>query len=289
MYQMWKEAIMKIGVSLFPARHPIDAAVVAQKAEALGFDSFWVGEHPVMPVQSTSPAPGSSGGSIPDFYSRLVDPFVALGRASAVTTTLKLGTGVTLVPERNPLLLAKEVATLDYFSRGRFLFGIGAGWNKEETEILGGNFAHRWTQTREAIEAMKALWAKEAAEYHGTYYDFPPVRSFPRPVQQPHPPIFLGGSAKQVFKRAVAYGNGWMPTRSTPELIKQGRTILNELAVEAGRDPRSLEVLAYLVPADRAALQALAEAGADAVVVRLEGESEAAALAQLEEIAQKVL
>lgn len=242
-----------------------------------------------MPVQSTSPAPGSSGGSIPDFYSRLVDPFVALARASAVTTTLKLGTGVTLVPERHPLLLAKEVATLDYFSKGRFLFGIGAGWNKGETEIMGGNFAHRWTQTREAIEAMKALWADEAAEYHGTYYDFPPVRSFPRPVQQPHPPIFLGGSAKQVFKRTVAYGNGWMPTRSTPELIRQGRAILNDLAVEAGRDPKSLEVLAYLVPADRIVLQALAEAGADAAVVRLEGESEAAALAQLEQIAQKVL
>ena len=160
---------------------------------------------------------------------------MALARASAVTTRLKLGTGITLVPERNPLLLAKEVATLDYFSKGRFLFGIGAGWNKEETEIMGGNFAHRWTQTREAIEAMKALWANEAAEYHGIYYDFPLVRSFPRPVQQPHPPIFLGGVAQQVFKRIVAYGNGWMPTRSTPELIRQGRAVLNELAVEAGR------------------------------------------------------
>ena len=121
--------------------------MVAQKAEVLGFDSLWLGEHPVMPVHSTSPAPGSSGGSIPDFYSRLVDPFVALARAS-VTTRLKLGTGITLVPERNPLLLAKEVATLDYFSKGRFLFGIGAGWNKEETELMGGNFVHRWTQTR---------------------------------------------------------------------------------------------------------------------------------------------
>jgi len=280
---------MNIGVSLFSARHPIDPAVVAQQAEALGFDSLWLGEHPVMPVHSASPAPGSSGGSIPDFYSRLVDPFVALARASAVTTTLKLGTGVTLVPERNLLLLAKEVATLDYFSRGRFLFGIGAGWNQEETEIMGGNFAHRWTQTREAIEAMKALWTNEAAEYHGTYYDFPPVRSFPRPVQQPHPPIFLGGAAQQVFKRIVAYGNGWMPTRSTPELIRQGRAILNELAVEAGRDPQSITVLAYIVPADRALLQALAEAGADGAVVRLEGESEAAALAQLEQLAQQVL
>src|SRR2546428_10225487 len=252
---------MNIGVSVFSARHPLDPAVVAQKAEALGFDSLWLGEHPVMPVHSASPAPGTSGGSIPDFYSRLVDPFVALARASAVTTTLKLGTGITLVPERNPLLLAKEVATLDYFSRGRFLFGIGAGWNQEETEIMGGNFAHRWTQTREAIEAMKALWTNEAAEYHGTYYDFPAVRSFPRPVQQPQPSIFLGGAAQQVFKRIVAYGNGWMPTRSTPELIRQGGAILNELAVEAGREPPSITVLASILPADRPLPQHPAEAG----------------------------
>ena len=280
---------MNIGISVFSGRHPLDPAVVAQKAEALGFDSLWLGEHPVMPVHSASPAPGTSGGSIPDFYSRLVDPFVALARASAVTTRLKLGTGVTLVPERNPLLLAKEVATLDYFSQGRFCFGIGAGWNQEETTIMGGNFAHRWTQTREAIEAMKALWTNEAAEYHGTYYDFPLVRSFPRPVQQPHPPIFLGGAAQQVFKRIVAYGNGWMPTRSTPELIRQGRAVLNELAVEAGRDPASITVLAYIVPTDRALLHDLAEAGADAAVVRLEADSDAAAVAQLEQMAQQVL
>jgi probable F420-dependent oxidoreductase len=280
---------MNIGISLFPGQQPVDVAVVAQKAEALGFDSLWMGEHPIMPVHSTSPAPGSSGGSIPDFYSRLVDPFVALARASAVTTTLKLGTGITLVPERNPLLLAKEVATLDYFSRGRFLFGIGAGWNQAETEIMGGNFTHRWTQTREAIEAMKALWANEATEYHGTYYDFPLVRSFPRPVQQPHPPILLGGTAQQVFKRTIEYGNGWMPTRSTPELIRQGRAVLNELAVEAGRDPKSIAILAYIVPADRTELQALADAGVDAAVVRLEGESEAVTLTTLERLAQQVL
>jgi probable F420-dependent oxidoreductase len=280
---------MHIGISLFPGQQPVDPAIVAQKAEALGFASFWLGEHPVMPVHSTAPAPGSSGASMPDFYSRLVDPFVALARASAVTTTLKLGTGITLVPERNPLLLAKEVATLDYFSGGRFVFGIGAGWNKEETEIMGGNFAHRWTQTREAIAAMKALWANDTAEYHGTYYDFPPVRSFPRPAQQPHPPIFLGGTAPQVFKRTVEYGNGWMPTRSTPELLRQGRAVLDELAVHAGRDPQSIAILAYLVPADRATLQSLAAAGADGAVVRLEGESEAAALAQLEQLAQQVL
>jgi probable F420-dependent oxidoreductase len=280
---------MNVGISLFSGRQPLDTAVLAQQAEALGFDALWMGEHPVMPVHSTAPAPGSAGGPIPDFYSRLVDPFVALARASAVTTTLKLGTGITLVPERNPLLLAKEVATLDYFSRGRFLFGIGAGWNKEETEIMRGNFAHRWTQTREAIEAMKALWANEAAEYHGTYYNFPLVRSFPRPVQQPHPPIFLGGVAPQVFKRIVTYGNGWMPTRSTPDVIRQGRAVLNELALEAGRDPRSITVLAYLAPTDRAVLEDLLAAGADGAVVRIEGASEPEALAALEQTARQVL
>jgi probable F420-dependent oxidoreductase len=280
---------MKIGILMFPTQQPVDVAVVARQAEELGFDSLWVGEHPVMPVHSTSPFPGSPDGRIPASYSWFVDPFVTLARASAVTTTLKLGTGITLVPERNPLLLAKEIATLDYFSRGRFLFGIGAGWNKEETEIMGGNFAHRWTQTREAVEAMQALWTNEAAEYHGQYYDFPPVRSFPRPVQQPHPPIFLGGSAPQVFKRTVEYGNGWMPTRSTPELIKRGRAMLNELAAKAGRDPKSIEVMAYIAPPDRAALQALAEAGADAAVLLLASEPEGAALAELEQMAQKVL
>src|SRR4029450_9702060 len=245
-----KEAIMNIGISLFSGRQPIDTAVVAQKAEALGFDSLWLGEHPVIPVHSSSPAPGTSGGGFLDFYSRLVDPFVALARASAVTTRLKLGTGITLVPERNPLLLAKEIATLDYYSGGRFLFGIGTGWHKEETEIMGGTFAHRWSQTREAIEAMKQLWTNEAAEYHGTYYDFPLVRSFPRPIQQPHPPIYIGGVATNVFKRTIEHGNGWMPTRATPELVQQGRHTLNELAVEAGRDPHSITIMAYLAPRD---------------------------------------
>jgi len=280
---------MKIGIMMFPTRHPVDVVVVAQQAEALGFDSLWVGEHPIMPVHSTSPFPGSPDGQIPESYSWFVDPFVALARASAVTTTLKLGTGITLVPERHPLLLAKEIATLDYFSQGRFIFGIGAGWHKEETAIMGGTFAHRWTQTREAIEAMQALWANEAAEYHGTYYDFPPVRSFPRPVQRPHPPIFLGGSARQVFQRTVAYGNGWMPTRSTPETIRQGRAVLNELAGHAGRDPQSIAILAYLAPRDRASLQALEEAGADAATVMLTSESETAALAELEQLAQQTL
>ena len=280
---------MKVGLLMFPTREPVDIAIVARQAEALGFDSLWVGEHPIMPVHSASPFPGSPDGVIPPTYSWFMDPFVALARASAVTTTLRLGTGITLIPERNPLLLAKEVATLDYFSGGRFVFGVGAGWNKEETEIMGGDFTHRWTQTREAIEAMKALWANEAAEYHGTYYNFPLVRSYPRPVQKPHPPIFLGGVAPQVFQRTVAYGNGWMPTRSTPELIKRGRAVLTELAQHAGRDPQSIEVLAYIVPPERATLQGLEEAGANAAVLALSKESETETLTELERLARQVL
>lgn len=280
---------MNLGIMLWPIPQPIDVAVVAQKAEELGFESLWVGEHPVMPVHGASRFPGSADGVIPDDYSRFLDPFVTLARASAVTTKMRLGTGITLIPERNPLLLAKEVATLDYFSGGRFVFGIGAGWHKEETEMMGGDFTHRWTQTREAVEAMQKLWTNDAAEHHGHYYDFPLVRSFPRPKQTPHPPIFLGGAAGQVFHRTVAYGNGWMPTRSTPELIQRGRNTLDELATEAGRDPKSIEILAYLVPPDREKLQALEAAGADSAVLMLDQETEAAALATLEQWARDLL
>ena len=173
--------------------YSLDVAILAEKAEDLGFESFWVAEHPVMPVNTpSSPYRGSPDGVIPDSFGRLVDPLVALARASAVTQTIRLGTAVCLVPERNPLLLAKEIATLDHFSGGRFTFGIGAGWVKEETEIMGGDFPHRWTQTREAVLAMKELWTKEEAEYHGRYYDFPTVRCFPKPAQKPHPPILPG-------------------------------------------------------------------------------------------------
>jgi probable F420-dependent oxidoreductase len=164
---------MKVGIFHYlSTAYAIDPAVLAKRAEELGFDSFWLPEHPIMPVTTVTPFP--LGGPIPAFYADLIDPFVGLARASAVTKTIKLGTGICLVPERNPLLLAKEIATLDHFSGGRVLFGIGAGWLKEETEIMGGDFAHRWTQTQEAVMAMKALWTQEEAEYHGKYYNFPP-------------------------------------------------------------------------------------------------------------------
>ena len=164
---------MKVGVLTFPTNPPVDVAVLARRAEELGYNSLWVGEHPIMPVNSVSPFPGSPDGAIPESYSWFVDPFVALARASGVTSRMKLGMGICLIPERNPLILAKETATLDYYSGGRFIFGIGAGWNREETEIMGGDFPHRWTQTREAVEVIRELWTKDEAEYHGKYYDFP--------------------------------------------------------------------------------------------------------------------
>lgn len=236
---------MKVGVFLFATDMSADPAAVAKKAEECGFDSFWVPEHAVIPLRTSSPYPGARDGIIPDAYGRIMDPFIALARASAVTKTIQLGTGICLIPERNPLLLAKEVATLDRLSGGRFLLGIGAGWLKEETEIMGGNFEHRWAQTKDGVLAMKELWTKDESEYQGKFYNFPKVRSFPKPAQKPHPPVYMGGTSKYVFKRVVEWGNGWMPVRFKPEDLKEGRQTLNELAKRAGRDPESIAVLAF--------------------------------------------
>ena len=279
---------MDIGISTFLTDYSVDVAVMARRAEELGFASLWLPEHSILPVNSGTPWPGSADGKIPKVYADIVDPFVALGRASAVTTTLKLGTGICLGPERNPLLLAKEVATIDMYSKGRFQFGIGAGWLREETDIMGGDFAHRWAQTREAILAMKQLWTTVESEYHGKYYDFPPVYSFPGPAQRPHPPVLLGGMAKNVFKRVVEYGDGWMPNRVTPEDVKKGRAKLDELADAAGRDPKSIQIMVFGQQADRDLLKTLEEAGADSVAVRLETASEDEALNSLEKMAEAV-
>jgi probable F420-dependent oxidoreductase len=280
---------MDIGISTFPTDYSIDIALLAKRAEEMGFASLYVPEHPILPVETTSPWPGSPDGVIPKVYADMVDPFVALGRASAVTSTLKLGTGICLVPERNPLLLAKEVATLDMYSKGRFLFGIGAGWLKEETEIMGADYPHRWAQTREAILAMKELWTQVKSEYHGKYYDFPPVFSFPRSVQRPHPPVLLGGMAKNVFKRVVEYGDGWLPNRVAPDDIKAGRAKLDELAEAAGRDPSSLQIQVFGQQPDRDLVRQFEEAGAQAVLIRVPTADESESLATLEKIAEAVL
>ena len=281
---------MNIGISTPLPAYKVNAAVTASKAEELGFDSIWYAEHPVMPVHTTSPFAGSSDGVIPETYAHFADPFIALAQASGATHTIKLATGITLIPERNPLLLAKEVATLDLFSGGRFILGIGAGWLREETEMLGGNFEHRWSQTRESILAMKEMWTKDEAEFHGTYYDFPPVKVYPKPAQKPHPPVVLGGMAKNVFKRIIAWGDGWLPNRVTPALVEDGRAQLDALAGEAGRDPASISISVYGQEADLDLIRSFLDAGADRVVVRPNAtDTEEAMARELERIAEAVL
>jgi probable F420-dependent oxidoreductase len=280
---------MKIGISTFVTGYSIHPAVLAQRVEALGFESFWVPEHPIIPVQTTTPFPGSADGIIPDHYAKWLDPFVTLATAAAVTKTLKIGTGICLVPERNPLHLAKEVASLDYLSGGRFSLGIGAGWLKEETEIFGANYPRRWSWTRECILALKELWTKDEAEFHGEFIHFPAVKSFPKPVQRPHPPVILGGMAHNVFKRAVEYGNGWLPNRVTPDEVKAGRAELDRRAVEAGRDPASIEISVFGQPPDPDLIKRFEDAGAVRVMVRLMATPEQEALTELEAIAKRVL
>jgi probable F420-dependent oxidoreductase len=281
---------MNVGVSVPLPAYKVDVAFMARTAEALGFESLWCAEHPIMPVQSTSRFPGSPDGVIPESYAHFVDPFVALARASGVTTKLKLGTGITLVPERNPLLLAKEISTLDLFSGGRFLFGIGTGWHREETTIMGGDFDHRWSQAREAVLVMKELWTKPEAEYHGKYYDFPPVKSYPKPAQKPHPPVILGGHAKSVLQRVVEWGDGWLPNRASPEEVEAGRAKLNTAAKQAGRDPSSITISVFGQAPDRPLVRRFLDAGADRVIIRpATANTEQEMRAELERIADAVL
>ena len=275
---------MNVGVSTPLPAYEIDPAFMARRAEELGFESIWYADHPIMPVETTSEI------VVPESYSHFADPFIALARASGATSTIKLGTGITLVPERNPLLLAKEVSCLDLFSGGRFLFGVGAGWVREETEIMGGDFDRRWTQVRESVLAMKELWAHEEAEYHGRYFDFPPIRSFPKPAQKPHPPVLLGGMANNVLKRVVAWGDGWLPNQVTPTQVEESRKIIDALAGEAGRDPASITITIYGQPPDPRVVTDFLQAGADRVVVRPERvDGEQAMSEQLERMAEAAL
>ena len=281
---------MNIGVSVPLPAYLVDVGAMARKAEELGFESFWCAEHPFIPVQTASRFPGSADGVIPEEYSHFVDPFVALARAWGTTSRIKLATGIVLVPERHPLVLAKEVSTLDLFSGGRFLFGIGAGWLREETQIMGGDFDHRWTQTRESVLAMKELWTKTEAEFHGKYYDFPPVRSYPKPAQKPHPPVLLGGGAKNVLQRVASWGDGWLPNRVTPDQLRESRATLDPLAKDAGRDPAALTISVHGQPADRDLVRRLLDAGATRVIIRpATSRTEAAMVSELTRIAETVL
>jgi len=233
---------MKIGINMMATAQAADVTAVARKAEALGFESLWLPEHPILPVHYTSRYPFSEDGVIPEIFGQFVDPLIGLSFAAAVTTKLKLATGICLIPERDPIVTAKAVATLDHYSNGRVLFGIGAGWLPEETEIMGAQFATRWARTKESILAMKALWKIGQAEYHGKFIDFPAVKVYPQPKQKPHPPVLLGGHGDIALKRVVTWCEGWFPFQLSPEVLKGEIQKLRRLAEEAGRDPDSIDV-----------------------------------------------
>jgi probable F420-dependent oxidoreductase len=256
---------MKFGITMFPTDESIPVVELARAVEAAGFESLFVPEHTHIPVASVPP-------TFPREYSHLLDPFVALAAAAAATTRLLLGTGVCLVMERDPITLAKEVASLDYVSGGRFLFGIGGGWNQAEMQHHGTRPSLRWRILRERVLAMKQIWTQDVAEFHGRFVDFAPLWSWPKPVQRPHPPILVGGNGARTLERVVEYGDGWIPiggqigpdgawrpvgTRG-PSVIERIPT-LQQMAAAAGRG--SLPVTIFGAPPTREGVEPFEQAG----------------------------
>ncbi len=258
---------MKYGVTLFPTDYSITPADLAVEAEARGFESLWFPEHSHIPVDRKSPWPG--GAELPKMYYDVLEPFVALAAAAAVTKTIRLGTGICLVVQRDPIQTAKSVATLDRVSDGRALFGIGAGWNAEEMANHGtSDFRGRFALMRERVEAMKLIWTESKAEYHGRFVDFDPIHTWPKPVQQPHPPIHVGGGFPGGARRAIRYGDGWMPIFGR-DPIAERISEFRKLATESGRDVDALEVSVFGCPPSPEALAPLAAAGLTRAVIGL--------------------
>ena len=231
---------MKTGILIVFHEASARPGPFAAEMEKLGFESLWVPEHPILPVNPKTPFP--QGGPIPDVYAHMSDQFVCLGMAAANTSRLKLATGITLVPEHNPIVHAKQVATLDHFSGGRVIYGIGAGWLREESELLGVDFPRRWTQTAEYIAAMRELWSKPEASYDGKYVKFPAVRSYPKPIQRPGPPVLLGSKDKNALKRVAKWGDGWCPNRVDVGYMNEHLAALKEECRAAGTDYNRLDI-----------------------------------------------
>ncbi len=258
---------MEIGVFYFPVDYGINIAELAAALEERGFESLFVPEHTHIPVSRKSPFP--SGGEMPRRYAHTHDPFVALSFAAAATKKLLLGTGICLIPERDPIVTAKCVASLDQLSGGRVVFGIGGGWNVEEMENHGARYNTRFKLMGERILAMKALWTEDEAEYHGEMVDFDPVWSYPKPAQRPHPPILLGGETDYTLKRVVDYCDGWFPRPGRGFEIRAQLERLHQMADKAGRDRRTLSTSVFRAPADKAALAEYSEAGIDRAVLEI--------------------
>ena len=270
---------MHYGVSMFPTRYSIGPAELARAVEVRGFESLFFPEHTHIPTSRLSPWPG--GADLPNEYREAFDPFLALTAAAAVTERLLLGTGICLVVERDPIITAKEVATLDVLSGGRFLFGVGGGWNREEMANHGTDPTRRFAIMRERILAMKEIWANDEAEFHGEHVDFDPLWAWPKPVQQPHPPVLVAGNGPGTLDRVVEYGDGWIPIpgRGTVTL-GEGTTRLQKLAQERGRPP--IPVTVFGARPDPAVIAHYAEAGVDRVLFRLPSIGTAEALTLLD-------
>jgi probable F420-dependent oxidoreductase len=282
---------MKYGLSFFPADFTVRFDDLARAAEAHGFESLLVAEHTHIPTSRiTVPATGMR--DLPPQFSHTLDPFVALATAAAVTKTLKLGTGVCLVIERDPIITAKEVASLDLLSNGRFIFGVGAGWNVEEMANHGTEFKSRRRLMRERIEAMKAIWTQDEPSYHGRFVNFDPIWCYPKPVQKPYPPIIMGGHAPAAMRAAIAYCDGWMPT-VRGEAFFPKLSEFRELLAQSSRDPKTLSIGAYYDPSgnldqDRRALARFADASVDRVSSWVPPETRDRVLAKVEEWAKLI-
>ena len=269
---------MRFGVSTFVTDEGIGPAELGRALEERGFGSLYVAEHTHIPVKRESPWPG--GAELPRWYYRTLDPFVVLTAAAVATERLEVGTGIALVIQRDPIVLAKEVASLDRVSGGRAVLGVGAGWNREEMRNHGTEPRTRMRLLRERVLAVKELWTSEQAEFHGEFVDFDPVYSYPKPVREPHPPVMIGGAGPTIFDRVLEYGDGWMPIygRGTDRLAAK----ISELRERAGR---RVPVTVFGVPGDARVVAELEEAGADHVLFTLKTLPEEETLRELDRLA----
>ncbi|MCK6555579.1 LLM class F420-dependent oxidoreductase [Candidatus Binatia bacterium] len=258
---------MQFGLMMFATDYSIRPDDLARAAEERGFESLWFPEHTHIPASRVSPWPG--GGPLPEDYWHTHDLFVALTMAAAVTTKLKVASGICLLIQRDPIITAKEVATLDALSNGRLIFGIGGGWNAEEMANHGTAFKTRWELLRERVLAMKEIWARDEAEYHGRFVDFDKIWSWPKPAQKPHPPILLGGHSAQVRQRVADYCDGWLPLGLNAEAVVAGIDDVRARAEKRGRDPRTLQCTIFGAAADADAIECYRKAGVDRVTLGL--------------------
>src|ERR1700722_8702592 len=262
--------MLNFGASMFFTDYSMAPGELGKALEERGFESVWAPEHSHIPVSRKTPFP--AGGDLPKKYYDAMDPFVTLTMAAAATKTLKVGTGVCLVAQRDPIQTAKLVASIDTVSGGRFLFGIGNGWNQDEMEDHGTPFKKRHKMAREKVEAMKAIWTKSKAEYHGEFVNFDPMMTWPKPVQKPHPPILVGGAFPYGARRALSYGNGWMPHRKRTQYADVQALLpkFREMAAEAGRDLASVPITIWGAKENLDLLKRDRDDGVSRVVVSLD-------------------